>query len=718
MSIRTKVFSIVIVLALVSMSILFFVLQNVFSRDFFEIEKNSMRQNLDRISFAIDNEEITINKLASAYAVWDETYKFVEDGNQQYIDNYFRGPTFINSEINVFAVVNNDGQIVKAENFDLQRRVEVSLSAETLKAISNDFLLSRTLEKGKIGILQTGEGPLLFGTYPILTSQGEGPVRGTVFMGRFLDPLLIEKLGTITKLPITFNLLADISTDSPQGSVPVLSPENPVSIKPIDSKTLAGYYLLSDVYGKPYVIAGTQTSRDINAQGKRAIFSLLLGFILVSGLITLIFILFLNRTVFSRIRILSKFAAGISMDGRFSSRLSLKGRDELSVLSNEMNAMITRLENINSRLLESENKYSTLVEKSSDGIILITNEKVTYANPGMLHILGLEEDELIGSNFLNFISPKYRETMSDRYNARLSGHSTEESYEIEIDGKNKRAIPVEVRSKLIKLNDQNRDMVIFRDITERKLMEAKILDLYEKEKSHRQELEEEARRKSLFIDILAHELRNPLSPIISSSELLQELSQNNSNEMQKRLISNIRKGTGKLARKLEELLDMARYSRGTFTLNRQPVEIKSYLEEIIVRFRPTIEKRNQKLVVDIAGDVPVIPVDASRLEQVLVNLLSNASKFSPESSKIYFKAFLTGNNLEIDVKDEGIGISPDDQKKLFEPYFRVQNDRLKVSGMGLGLTVCQKIIEAHGGTIRVASQPGQGSTFSFRIPLM
>ena len=216
---------------------------------------------------------------------------------------------------------------------------------------------------------------------------------------------------------------------------------------------------------------------------------------------------------------LSKFAAGISMDGKFSSRVSLKGSDELAVLSNEMNAMINRLENINSRLLESENKYSTLVEKSSDGIMLINDTKVTYANPGMLHILGFEEDELLGSNFLNFISPKYREKVSERYNLRLSGHSTEESYEIEIDGKNKRGIPVEVRSKLIKLNDQNRDMVIFRDITERKLMEQKVLDLYEKEKSHRQELEDEARQKSLFIDILAHELRNPLSPILSSSEL-------------------------------------------------------------------------------------------------------------------------------------------------------------------------------------------------------
>jgi PAS domain S-box-containing protein len=530
-----------------------------------------------------------------------------------------------------------------------------------------------------------------------------------------LDWMLIQKLSTVTKLPITFTELADISS-SPAGLVPVLSEENPLSIKPVDSNTLAGYFLLSDVYGKPYLVVGTQTPREIYTQGRRTVLLLLLSIIVVGGLITLIVILFLNRTVFSRIKSLSNYAAGISKDVDFSPGAILKG-DELSILSIEINAMISRLSTINSRLVESENKYSTLVEKSSDGIVLILDEKVIYANPKMLQMLGLQKDKLLGRSFLNFIHPKHREKVSNLYTARLNGLTREESYEIEINGKNETVIPVEVRSKMIKLNDQDCDMVIFRDITERKSMEEKILDLYEKEKSHRQELEEEARQKSLFIDILAHELRNPLSPIISSSELLQELTQSNSNEMQKKLVTNIRNGSNKLARKLEELLDMARYSRGTFTLNRQAVEIKSNLEDIISRFRPTIEKRNQQLVVEIAEDMPVVLADNSRLEQVLVNLLSNASKFSPEKSKIYIKAFVNGGSLEVSVKDEGTGISPDDQKKLFQPYFRVQNDRSKVSGLGLGLAVCQKIIEAHGGEIWVTSQLGQGSTFSFRIPI-
>jgi signal transduction histidine kinase len=165
------------------------------------------------------------------------------------------------------------------------------------------------------------------------------------------------------------------------------------------------------------------------------------------------------------------------------------------------------------------------------------------------------------------------------------------------------------------------------------------------------------------------------------------------------------------------LLELARYSRGSFKLNLQPIHVKSFLEEVIARFTPSIEERSQHLTIAIADQLPVIELDPSRLEQVLVNLLSNASKFTPHAGHIEFRAFLQDGALQVEVQDDGIGISPEDQKSLFKPYYIVDQDRKKYPGLGLGLTVCKQIVEAHGGVIRVASQPGQGSTFSFNIPL-
>ena len=769
-----------------------------------------MQQNLDRIQYAIGNEQTVLTKLAATYSIWDETYSFVEDANQDYITNYFADPIFVNSEINVFAVIDNAGQIIHVENYNLEQKQEEPLSDATLKTISGEYLLSRDTGKGKTGLLDTIEGPLLFGTGPILTSQGEGPLRGTVLMGRFLDKRLTAQLSQVTKLPVAFYQLRDFSSGRLAGNVPFLSLESPVSIQPLDSKTLAGYFLISDIFGSPYLVAGMETPRAIFSQYRVTLVWLLACVALGSALIILVIVRFMDSMVLNRLKVLSQFAVNVSRDGNLSSRVSLPGQDELTALSDEMNNMLSKLSAANDRLLENENKYSTLVEKSNDGIILVINSIVVYSNSRMLQILGQTKEEFLGSNFVDFVNLKYRDQVGLNYHNRLSGKIVEESYEIEIDNKKRKSIPVEVNAKMIKLSQQDCDMVIIRDITERKqaeealkqseqkyrslvnnikfglfrtspvaggrfleinqamelitgysreelmempvvelyaepverrlfveriisipqqathelffkkkdktrimvsitasavkdengkviyldgiiediterkLLETKINDLYEKEKIRRQELQEEAQTKTLFIDILAHELKNPLTPIISASEMLQDTLKSDSSGIQQRLVATLNTAAKNLGQRLDELLDLARYSRGTFTLNRQPTRIKAYLEDICSRFKPSIAGHNQNLIVEIAEDLPLVEIDPSRLEQVLINLLSNAAKYSPDTSNIQFKACLCDGALAIEVKDEGIGISPEDQKKLFQPYQRLGPNRKKISGLGLG----------------------------------
>jgi signal transduction histidine kinase len=135
-------------------------------------------------------------------------------------------------------------------------------------------------------------------------------------------------------------------------------------------------------------------------------------------------------------------------------------------------------------------------------------------------------------------------------------------------------------------------------------------------------------------------------------------------------------------------------------------------------FKPTIEQRQQTLVTDIADDLPAAEIDPSRLEQVLSNLLSNSSKFSSEKGSIFFTVRQTKNVLRIEVKDQGIGINPEDQARLFQPYHRVEQDRQQFTGLGLGLAISKQIVEAHGGKIWVESEFEKGSTFVFTIPIV
>jgi PAS domain S-box-containing protein len=258
---------------------------------------------------------------------------------------------------------------------------------------------------------------------------------------------------------------------------------------------------------------------------------------------------------------------------------------------------------------------------------------------------------------------------------------------------------------------------IFRDITGQKKMEEQLRELYETEKKQREELQEEAKARGMFVDVLAHELRTPLTPILSSIGVLKDLTSSEAEGMPKKLVNNIYNSTQVLSTRMEELLDLARYSRGTFNLNIRSFDLKKLFNEIIARFKPTLESRKQTLIEDVPSDLPEAKVDASRLEQVIINLLSNASKFSKDGGTIFIKIRVEGKDLKVDVKDTGVGIPLDAQERLFQPYHRVEQDRQQFPGLGLGLAVARNIVEAHGGSIWLVSQPGQGSTFSFRIPL-
>lgn len=250
----------------------------------------------------------------------------------------------------------------------------------------------------------------------------------------------------------------------------------------------------------------------------------------------------------------------------------------------------------------------------------------------------------------------------------------------------------------------------------RRLDAQKLAESYVNEQRQRQELQEEAKARGLFIDILAHELRTPLTPILASSGMLIDILKEQDG-MAKKLTLNLYNSASNMAKRLEELLDLAKFARGTFKIDLKPVALCEYLNDVIERFLPLIEQNRQFLNLNIAHDLPVAQIDSSRLEQVIINLLSNASKYSPENSEIGFKAAVEDANLRIDIEDHGIGISPEDLERLFQPYHRVEQDRQKYPGIGLGLAVAKQIVETQGGKIWVTSQSGSGSTFSLSIPL-
>jgi len=152
-------------------------------------------------------------------------------------------------------------------------------------------------------------------------------------------------------------------------------------------------------------------------------------------------------------------------------------------------------------------------------------------------------------------------------------------------------------------------------------------------------------------------------------------------------------------------------------LQIQPLRIKSLLQDIAWQIKPEIQRKFQHFALDLPDSLPIIEADASRLEQVFLNLLSNASKFTPEGENITLRARKRNSSLIIEVQDSGIGISKEDQTRLFQPYYRVESDRQRYPGLGLGLALSRQIVELHGGKIWVESELGKGSIFIISLPL-
>jgi PAS domain S-box-containing protein len=357
-----------------------------------------------------------------------------------------------------------------------------------------------------------------------------------------------------------------------------------------------------------------------------------------------------------------------------------------------------------------------IIKTMNDCLILVdTHGRISQINEAARSMLNINDGVLNNREFSDIVVEK---NMVQGLLADIHPQNKNANHELTFITPDGRSIPVLVSVSAVKdqINAVIGYVVVATDITERKKIEQQLVDLYEKERVHNLELQSEAKARALFIDILAHELRIPLTPVLSSSSMLHEVMEDKPDGIEKKLSASIYKGAQVLTARLEELLDMARYSRGNFKLNLEIIEIEPFVEEAISGLKPSLEEKQQPLTVDIQPALKPAEIDRSKLEQVLANLISNASKYSPIGKPIILSVKNRENGVLFEVRDSGIGISEEDQKNLFQPYHRVEQEQKKCRGLGLGLLICKQIVEAHSGKIWVSSRPGEGSTFSFYVP--
>jgi len=225
------------------------------------------------------------------------------------------------------------------------------------------------------------------------------------------------------------------------------------------------------------------------------------------------------------------------------------------------------------------------------------------------------------------------------------------------------------------------------------------------------------RLRSQLLSVVSHELRTPLTSIKGLASTLLQPDVTWNTDTQRDFLQTIEQETDRLTKLTDDLLITLKAESGLFNIEKRPHQLSDILASVKTQLITLTQQH--RLLIKLNPDLPMVLADATRVGQVLSNLVANAVKYSPQGSDIIVQAELYSDQLLVSVTDQGIGINPEEFKKIFDRFYRIETGQAeKESGGGLGLFICRSIVEAHGGRIWVESTPGEGSRFSFTLPIV
>ena len=227
-------------------------------------------------------------------------------------------------------------------------------------------------------------------------------------------------------------------------------------------------------------------------------------------------------------------------------------------------------------------------------------------------------------------------------------------------------------------------------------------------------LDDVSKRKSAFVANVSHEFKNPLAIIKEGLAMVIEKLFGEINVKQKNVLETAKNNIERLIRLTTDLLDISRIEAGVVKLKREKIEIGLLIDEIVANNNTEISKKQLNVKKDIPEDIGLLWADKDKVTEVIVNILSNAIKYTPSGGKIAIKLLGTENEMRFEISDTGMGIAKEDIYKLFDRFERISAERQE--GTGLGLSIAKEIIELHKGKIGVESEHGKGSRFTFILP--
>ena len=423
------------------------------------------------------------------------------------------------------------------------------------------------------------------------------------------------------------------------------------------------------------------------ADNVRHIQNTLLVVVIIAILLAAVLAMWMSRRIIKPIHDLTIFASDVSQNIPGSTQSQFQG-SEIETLTNSINLLTLQLQAQIDELEVERGRMAAVLSEMSDGVIIIDSQgEVQLINPAIEKMFLVKQEQVIGRSLIEvFRHHQINELWRETHN---SGETHLETLEIKSPHLHLNIVSTSLGAAL-----PGSTLLLFQDVTQLRQLETIRQD---------------------FISNISHELRTPLASLKALAETLQEGALEDP-PAAKRFLKRMESEVDSLGLMVSELLELARIESGKVPLHFSITHPCVLISQAVDRLKLQADRAGLTIFVSCSENLPNVQVDAKRLEQVLVNLLHNAIKFTPEGGMIRTSAELRLNRIQFIIEDNGIGIPSEDLMRIFERFYKSDRSRSS-TGTGLGLAISRHLVEAHGGEIWVESTLGSGSIFSFSIPL-
>ena len=519
---------------------------------------------------------------------------------------------------------------------------------------------------------------MLVSARPILTSADDGPAHGTLIMARWLDDEFVAALSESLATPLRFEPLASEPHVVDQTS-------NQLAVAVTENGQLNGQSLVRDINGNPAFLVETNQRREIGALRNQVLWLGIAAIVATLGLTGVMVYFGVDLLLLRPMLRLRAELAELGADEEHQ-RVTVRGNDEIAEVAGAVNAMLNRLaesaaeqERLTIAVGEQEEVARTALLEMGEGFLAFdASGNCQISNPAAGRMLQRSPDEILGRHITQIL-PAARPSESG------GGPQV-----IEVGG---RSLAI-TRSASLNRGRGGRSVVVLRDVTD-------ILDV--------------ERLKQDIISTVSHELRTPLTSIRATVELFKDGEGGSLTDVQSRMVSLLSRNTDRLLHIVNDLLALTTLESGGVSLRREETDLSVTIARVVEDLQPSAVAAGVTLETDGTAEPAVAWCDEPRIRHVIENLVQNAIKFSLPDSTVLVGARTAAREVMVTVADQGVGIMPGDQQRVFEKFYRAPGSE-RVGGTGLGLPIAKLIVELHGGRIWVESDGATGTTARFTVP--